>query len=140
MQRVAESARASGAKRVLPLKVGGPFHSVYMRPAANAVSQAVSAMPLRPAEIPVVLNASAQATQAPDALRHELSVQVYSAVRWVETLQRLAELGCDRFLEVGPGNVLAGMVRRTLPDARVASFGAVADLPEVRALLADTAT
>jgi [acyl-carrier-protein] S-malonyltransferase len=139
LERVAQSARAGGAKRVLPLKVGGPFHSVYMRPAADAVSQALSATPLQRADIPVVLNASAEATQDPDTLRDELAVQIYSAVRWVETLQRLAELGCDRFLEVGPGNVLAGMVRRTLPDARVASFGAVADLPEVCTLLADAA-
>ena len=66
---------------------------------------------------PVVVNASARATQEPDELRHELAVQVYSAVRWTETLERLAELGCDRFLEVGPGTVLAGLVRRTLPDS-----------------------
>jgi [acyl-carrier-protein] S-malonyltransferase len=135
LERVAESARAGGARRVLPLKVGGPFHSVYMRPAADAVCQALAEMPLHRADVPVVLNASAQATQEPDDLRNELAVQVYSAVRWTETLERLAALGCDRFLEIGPGTVLAGLVRRTLPDARVASFGAVTDLPEVRALL-----
>jgi [acyl-carrier-protein] S-malonyltransferase len=135
LERVADSARAGGAKRVLPLKVGGPFHSVYMRPAADAVSQALADTPLRRPDIPVVLNASARATQAPDELRHELSVQVYSAVRWTETLERLAELGCDRFLEIGPGTVLAGLVRRTLPDARVASFGSLADLPGACALL-----
>ena len=104
LERVAESARAGGAKRVLPLKVGGPFHSVYMRPAADAVCQALAETPLRRADIPVVVNASARATQEPDELRHELAVQVYSAVRWTETLERLAELGCDRFLEVGPGH------------------------------------
>jgi [acyl-carrier-protein] S-malonyltransferase len=137
LERVAQSARAGGAKRVLPLKVGGPFHSVYMRPAADAVCQALSETPLRRAEIPVVVNASALATQEPDELCHELAVQVYSAVRWTQTLQRLAALGCDRFLEVGPGTVLAGLVRRTLPEVRVASFGAVSDLPEVCSLLAD---
>jgi [acyl-carrier-protein] S-malonyltransferase len=135
LERVAESARAGGAKRVLPLKVGGPFHSVYMRPAADAVGQAVADAPLRRPDIPVVLNASARATQEPDELRDELAVQVYSAVRWTETLERLAELGCDRFLEVGPGTVLAGLLRRTLPDARVASFGSLADLPGVCSLL-----
>lgn len=135
LERVTESARAGGARRVLPLKVGGPFHSVYMRPAAEAVGQALADTPLRRPDIPVVLNASARATQEPDELRDELAVQVYSAVRWTETLQRLAELGCDRFLEVGPGTVLAGLVRRTLPDARVASFGSLADLPEVCSLL-----
>jgi [acyl-carrier-protein] S-malonyltransferase len=135
LERVAERARAGGAKRVLPLKVGGPFHSVYMRPAADAVSRALSETPFRRADIPVVVNASAQATQSPEELRQELAVQIYSAVRWTETLQRLAELGCDRFLEVGPGTVLAGLVRRTLPEARVASFGGLADLPGAFSLL-----
>jgi len=85
------------------------------------------------------VNATAQSVQEPDELRAELATQLYSPVRWIETLQRLAELGCDRFLEVGPGQVLAGLVRRTLPTARVASFGQISDLPAARALLADAA-
>ncbi|MDQ6670988.1 MAG: ACP S-malonyltransferase [Chloroflexota bacterium] len=139
LERVAETARAGGARRVLPLTVGGPFHSVYMRPAAEALRNALVTTPLRRADVPVVVNASAQATQDADELRDELAVQVYSTVRWIETLQRLAELGCHRFLEVGPGTVLAGMVRRTLPGARVASFGALSDLPGVCSLLTDAA-
>jgi [acyl-carrier-protein] S-malonyltransferase len=62
-------------------------------------------------------------------------VQLYSPVRWIESLQRLARMGCDRFLEVGPGSVLAGMVRRTLPDAKVASFGSLADLEKAATLV-----
>jgi len=139
LKRLSLSARASGARRVLPLAVGGAFHSVYMRPAADAVRAALVAAPMRRADVPVVVNASARATQEPDELRHELSVQIYSAVRWIDTLRRLAQLGCDRFLEVGPGTVLAGMVRRTLPGARVASFGAVSDLRHVCSLVADAA-
>jgi [acyl-carrier-protein] S-malonyltransferase len=124
---------------VLPLKVGGPFHSVYMRPAADALSAALAQTTLRHAAVPVVVNATAQAVREPDALRLELATQIYSTVRWIETLECLAALGCDRFLEVGPGQVLAGLVRRTLPDTRVASFGQLADLPAARALLADAA-
>jgi [acyl-carrier-protein] S-malonyltransferase len=134
--RVAEVAKAAGARRVLPLNVGGPFHSVYMRAAADALSTAIDGVEFRDAQVPVVLNASAcEATDAED-LRAELRVQVYSPVRWIESLQRMAALGCDRFIEVGQGNVLAGMVRRTLPDARVTSFGAPSDLDGARALLA----
>jgi [acyl-carrier-protein] S-malonyltransferase len=135
IQRVAEHARAAGARRVLPMNVGGPFHSVYMRPAAATLAAALQAARFRRAEIPVVANASAEVVQDADALRRELEVQVYSPVRWIETLQRLAELGCDRFLEVGPGQVLAGLVRRTLPDVKVASFGALADLDAAAALI-----
>jgi [acyl-carrier-protein] S-malonyltransferase len=136
VQRVAERARAAGARRILPLNVGGPFHSVYMRPAAAMLAAALADTEFKPARVPVVLNASASVTRDPQVLRHELEVQVYSPVRWTETLQRLGELGCDRFLEVGPGQVLAGLVRRTLPDVKVASFGSVGDRPAVESLVA----
>jgi [acyl-carrier-protein] S-malonyltransferase len=136
IERVAAHARAAGARRILPLNVGGPFHSVYMRPAAATLASAIAETRFNPARIPVVLNVSAEVTQEPRALRHELEVQVYSPVRWTETLRRLAGLGCDRFLEVGPGQVLAGLVRRTLPDVKVASFGAPSDLPAAESLIA----
>ena len=58
-------------------------------------------------------------------------------MRWIETLQRMQQLGCDRFVEVGPGTVLSGMIKRTLPEARVVSFGALADLDTVRSLLGE---
>jgi [acyl-carrier-protein] S-malonyltransferase len=137
LERIGEHARADGARRVLPLNVGGPFHSVYMRPAADALEAALAETKLSRADVPVVVNASARPVRETDELRQELATQIYSTVRWIETLQCLAELGCDRFLEVGPGTVLAGLVRRTLPKARVASFGQLSDLPAARALLAD---
>ena len=135
IERLKTTARARGAKRVLPLNVAGPFHSVYMRPAAEPLARALALTDFGSASIPVVLNVSAQATQDPAQLRQELAVQVYSPVRWLDTLQRLSELGCDRFLEVGPGQVLSGLVRRTLPQASVASFGSMADLADARSLL-----
>jgi [acyl-carrier-protein] S-malonyltransferase len=135
IDRVSALAKTAGARRVLPLKVGGPFHSIYMRPAATALSDAISTTVFHRAEIAIVLNASAEATQEPEVLRQELITQVYSPVRWIESLRRLAQLGCDRFLEVGPGQVLAGMVRRTLPDVKVANFGSLADLAGAMALV-----
>lgn len=135
LERLAELARPAGAKRVLPLNVGGPFHCVYMRPAAEALQRALEVTDFRPANMDVVVNATAQATRDPVALRDELARQLYSAVLWIETIQQLTELGCDRFLEVGPGSVLAGMLKRTLPKARVASFGALSDLPAVLRML-----
>jgi [acyl-carrier-protein] S-malonyltransferase len=137
LTRLADLAKAAGARRIMPLNVGGPFHSVYMRPAAEALGQALAATEFRPASVDVVVNSTAQVTRRPGTLREELAVQVYSPVRWIETLQQLGQLGCDRFLEVGPGTVLTGMVRRALPEARVASFGALSDLPNVATLLED---
>ena len=122
------------AGRVLALNVGGPFHSVYMRPAAETLAQALKETEFRAASVPVVLNSTVKATHDPDELRHELAAQLYSPVRWVETVQRLAELGCDQFLEVGPGTVLSGLVRRTLSQAKIASFGSRAQLADVRSL------
>jgi [acyl-carrier-protein] S-malonyltransferase len=136
IDRLGALAREAGARRVLPLNVGGPFHSIYMRPAADDLKQALDDLDLRPARIPVVVNATAEPISSPAALRAELAVQLHSPVRWIETLQRLAAMGCDRFLEIGPGAVLAGLVRRTLPEMPVASFGSMADLPAVQALVA----
>jgi [acyl-carrier-protein] S-malonyltransferase len=87
----------------------------------------------------VIANATAEVITQPDDLRRELTVQVYSPVRWIDSLRRLAALGCDRFLEVGPGQVLAGLVKRTLPEARVASFGSLGDLNAARSLLNNAA-
>jgi [acyl-carrier-protein] S-malonyltransferase len=136
LDRLGVVAKAAGARRVLPLNVGGPFHSVYMRPAAQSLSTALSQVHFHAAHVPVVANASAQRVQSAEDLKQELAVQVYSPVRWIETLDALAALGCDRFLEVGPGNVLAGLVRRTLPEVKVASFGSLADVEAAEALLA----
>lgn len=135
LDRLAELARAAGARRVMPLTVGGPFHSVYMQPAVTAFGQALDAAQLRDAERDVVLNVTARPARAAGVLRQELAVQLAARVRWADSLRALSAMGCDRFIEVGPGNVLAGMVKRTLPDARVASFGALADLPKAAAIL-----
>lgn len=136
LDRLTSTAKAAGARRVLPLNVGGPFHSMYMRPAADALGLALQAAELLPARVAVLTNASAEVAVTARDLRDELAVQLYSPVRWIETLHRLAAMGCDKFLEVGPGNVLAGLVRRTLQNATVGSFGSLADLDAAQAVLA----
>jgi [acyl-carrier-protein] S-malonyltransferase len=135
VERAAEQARASGARRVLPLPVGGPFHSVYMRPAAEPLQQALARTAVREPALPLIANVSAAPVQQPEDLIQELVSQVYSPVRWSDSLACLSARGCDRFLELGPGTVIAGLVKRILPDARVASFGAPADLESARRLL-----
>jgi [acyl-carrier-protein] S-malonyltransferase len=106
-----------------------------MRPAADVFGRALAHITMHRARVPVIANVTAEPLQEADAIREELAVQLYSPVRWIESLQRLARMGCDRFLEVGPGSVLAGMVRRTLPDAKVASFGSLADLEKAATLV-----
>ncbi len=135
VERASALARAAGARRILPLNVGGPFHSAYMRPAAERLNRALESAPVRDARVPLVANVTAREISAADDVRAELGRQLTAPVRWVDALHRLAALGCDCFLEVGPGQVLAGLVKRTLPDARVGSVGSAADLEVARQLL-----
>src|SRR5438874_8868009 len=114
-----EAAPLHGARRVIPLKVGGPFHSSYMRPAAEAFAARLAEADLRCPDLPIVLNQTGRATRDVHEIRSELSGQITAPVRWADSLQTMFEAGCSLFLEVGPGQVLAGLVRRTLPEARV---------------------
>ncbi len=112
----AELAKAAGARRALPLQVGGPFHSRYMEPAAADFCRAVAQTTIGEAQVPVVLNTTAQPASAAVDIRDELCRQVASAVQWEDSLRTLWRLGCRAFLELGPGQVLTGMARRTLSD------------------------
>lgn len=129
VDRASGLAKAAGAKRVVPLKVGGPFHSGYMRPAAAALASALDEVDVRAPSVPVAGNVSGTVLTTASEVRQELCTQLAAPVRWVACLRQLAELGCDRFLEIGPGQVLSGLVKRTLPGAIVGSFGKMADLP-----------
>jgi [acyl-carrier-protein] S-malonyltransferase len=135
IDRAAELGKAAGAKRFLPLNVGGPFHSVYMRPAAETLGKVVDTTAFSEAQVPVIANVDAEAIGQPDQLKSELKLQLYSSVRWIDTLQHMARLGCDRFLEIGPGAVQAGLVKRTLPGVQIVSFGAPAQREAALALL-----
>src|SRR5439155_26250495 len=104
--RASEAAKEAGARRVMPLTVGGPFHSVYMTDAARDFEQIVSSAEILTPRLPVVLNTSAEPTTNPEALRAELSWQITSPVRWEESIQTLSGLGCTIFAELGPGDVL----------------------------------
>jgi [acyl-carrier-protein] S-malonyltransferase len=133
-------ALAAGARRVLPLSVGGPFHSAYMAKAATDFARAAEEVVFQEPRVPIVLNTTALTTKSPAALKDELSLQVISPVRWEESLHALADLGCGTFVELGPGQVLSGLVRRTLPDATVMAAGtpeAVAKVSETLRAMSD---
>ena len=116
-----ELAQAAGAKRVVQLDVSGPFHSAYMQPAAERFRSAVERIEiLRPAA-PVVLNVTAQPCVEPDAIREELVTQVTSPVRWSDSVKTMLDMGCTIFVELGPGRVLSGLVKRIARDATTLS-------------------
>lgn len=125
------AAQERGARRVIPIKVSAAFHSPLMEKAAVGLAQAVSQIEFDHARIPVIANASAGPIRQPEALRSELITQVCAPVRWTNSLHYAWRQGVRRFLEIGPGKVLAGLIRRTLPEAVVENVGT---LEQVQAL------
>jgi [acyl-carrier-protein] S-malonyltransferase len=117
--RASEGCLARGAKRAIPLPVSAPFHSALMSPARERMRPLLQATVFTDAAIPVVTNVDAAPETSGGRLRDALIRQVDSPVRWVESVRRLAREGVDRALEVGPGNVLAGLVRRIDKSIRV---------------------
>jgi [acyl-carrier-protein] S-malonyltransferase len=123
--RAGEACKKRGAKRVIPLKVSGAFHSPLMGPAKNHLQLALERAEFRDPAFPVVANATAEAVKDAGRARRLLSDQLTAAVRWVECMQHAARMGGDgaRFVEIGPGSVLAGLLKRIVPDANVVSLG-----------------
>ncbi|MDX2065964.1 MAG: ACP S-malonyltransferase [Fimbriimonadaceae bacterium] len=113
----------AGAKRVLPLNVSGAFHSPLMEPSSRAMREALDAAEFRPAPIPVVANVTANPVTDPSAWPDLLARQLYSSVRWTESVQRMIAAGVTEFVEFGSGEVLAGLIKRISRDVSVQSRG-----------------
>jgi hypothetical protein len=128
-----ERALAAGARRAIPLAVSGPFHSVYMRRPAQEFERFVSSISINEPRVPIVLNTTARPTREVAVLRGELSKQIERPVLWEDSLRSLFSMGCGVFVELGPGSVLAGLVRRTLPEATTIAAGS----PETIRTVAD---
>ena len=131
VRRALEAAAAQGAKRALELPVSGAFHSELMRPAVEALAEVLEEIPFAPAQVPVVPNVTAEPTRDPSLLKRLLIEQVVSPVRWTSSMRRLIAEGVDRAIEVGPGNVLQGLMRRIDRGVRTAGAGT---LEEIRGL------
>lgn len=115
-----EAARELGARRVLPIPVGGAFHTPYMAPADTDLANAIAGVSLRAPRVPVVANVDACPHPDPADWPGLLRAQLTSPVLWHQSVARLADDGVATFVEVGPGDVLNGLVRRILPEvARV---------------------
>ncbi len=126
VERAIEIARASGKKGML-LPVGGAFHSPLMEPGKKKLADFLDSITFSPAQIPVVANVTAREETRPEEFRRLLKEQITSPVRWEETAVRLALLGVEEFVEVGPGKVLTGLVKRTLKGAQTRNFEVPAD-------------
>lgn len=133
VRRAVALGRDCGARRVQLLPVSAPFHSALMLPAEERLRPAIEAVAWRAPEIPVVANVHAQVVSGAPEVRAALVRQVSQPVLWEDCVRRLATLGCDTFVEVGPGRALTGFVGRILPSARAL---AVSDLEGVAGVMA----
>ena len=130
MPAATEKLKAAGAKRVIPLKVSGAFHSPAMRAVAPQLAEAIRATPLHELKYRVIANVDAQVHEQASDFAELLEKQVHSPVQWVASVRRAAAEGATTFIEFGAGNVLTGLVKRILPDARTANVSDPATLKE----------
>jgi [acyl-carrier-protein] S-malonyltransferase len=124
--------REAGARRILPLQVSGPFHSPWMADVTESLASTFESVHWSDADPPVVSNVSAEPVTDAGRLRALLAEQVRSPVEWVSSVRRMVADGVDTFVECGPGNALAAMVRRIAPQSRTLN---VADQPSLAATL-----
>jgi [acyl-carrier-protein] S-malonyltransferase len=124
VERAGEGCKARGAKRVIGLKVSGAFHSPLMQPAVAGLREALAAAPFADPGVPIIANATATATTTAAEAKRLLAEQLTAPVRWVGCMQQAAVLvpGAS-FIEIGPGNVLSGLVRRIVPGAATMTLG-----------------
>ena len=136
VERAGAEARARGAKRVIALNVSAPFHCALMAPAQARLEPELRALAVQAPAVPVVANVDAQPKREAVAAIDALVAQVSGAVRWEDVIGYLVSAGVRAYVEVGPGTVLAGLVRKIDREARVVSFGAPEQLAAVEALVA----
>jgi [acyl-carrier-protein] S-malonyltransferase len=133
--RAGERAKALGAKRVIPLPVSAPFHCALMKPAEIRLEHDLRSAEASDPAIPVVANVDADVKRDARASIDALVRQVSSAVRWEAVVRRLASEGIQKYVEVGPGTVLSGLVRKIARDAIVVNFEEPSQLAAVEAAL-----
>lgn len=130
-ERAIELAKARGAKRAMPLPVSAPFHCSLMVPAGERLREVLAGVAVGSLRTPVVTNVEATPNSDADRVKELLVAQVSAPVRWEESVQKMAELGVARFIEIGPGKVLAGLIKRI---ARGAAAQSVEDVAGLKAL------
>jgi [acyl-carrier-protein] S-malonyltransferase len=129
VERAMALAQEKGAKRAVLLPVSAPFHCSLMKPAADAMAEALSRTPPRPPSVPLIPNVSAAPVIDAEQIRRGLIDQVTGVVRWRESVGWLAANGVDCFIELGAGKVLSGLVRRITPQAATLAVGTPDDIP-----------
>lgn len=135
VEKAGQLAREAGARRVMPLEVSGAFHSPLMAQAAFDFGTLVGRVVISTAAYPVVSNVSARLLSGPSELRDDLRQQLTAPVRWIDSVQLMASEGVTHFIELGPGSVLAGLIRRISPSATTHSALSPKSIDEAASLI-----
>lgn len=131
-----ELCRQRGAKRVVPLAVGGAFHSPLMEMAATVLRGVLELTDVADPVLPIIANVTADYARSASQVRADLAAQVAGPVRWIETIERLVRDGYTTFIECGPGSVLVGLIKRIAPDATTYGVSDGTSLAAVKEALA----
>jgi len=135
VSRATDLAKAKGAKRVIPLLVGGPFHTPLIDKASAWLIEEMGKFSFHPGQIPVVSNLDAKPCLEGNEARQKLGKQIVSAVRWVESVSFMKDAGVQRYIEFGPNKVLSGMIKKIDKEAQVYSLDHIVDLTELEQVL-----
>lgn len=122
VELASEKLKAAGAKRVLPLQVGGAFHSPLMEPARKELAAAIEATAFHKPVCPVYQNVNAMPASDVDTIKKNLVAQLTAPVRWTQSVQQMVKDGAKTFIECGPGKVLQGLVKKIAPEAEAMSL------------------
>ena len=136
VERAATLCKEAGAKRALPLAVSVPSHCALMKPAADQLSVSLESITLKEAGVSVLNNVDVKNEIEADGIRNALVRQLYSPVRWTETVEKMAQNGVEVLVEVGPGKVLNGLTKRIVDSLQAVSVNDVKSLDSVEEVLA----
>ena len=131
LARAMDLARAMGARHIIALKVSGAFHSLLMEPAADGMAEALSSIEFRNPGVPIVGNSSARPVTTAEEMKDEVYAQLLSCVQWQKSVEYMVGAGVSTFVEIGPGQVLHGLIKRIDGEARILN---VEDASSVRAI------
>ena len=126
ISRAMELARAAGASRVIPIQVSGAFHSPLMKPAVEGMTSIINSTPFKNPTIPVIANMTAEPLTTAEGVKAELINQLTNPVQWQRSIEYMVRQGVDTFIEIGPGKVLTGLIRRINKDVATRNIGDLA--------------
>jgi len=131
LQMTIELAQAKGALRCLPLQVSGAFHSPLMQPAIVGLTDAINKTQFKNPSVPLIANTTATPVTSADAIKNELLDQLCNCVQWQNSIEYMVSQGVNNFIEIGPGKVLTGLIKRINRAANIINIG---DVPSIQKL------